>query len=192
MTIKPIRSVRLDPMTADEYPAWEAHAASGYAQSQVQAGHWAAETALEQAWQDTRRLLPLGLATPDQHVWVARDAESGAAVGTLWIAIRRQGGRTEAYIYDVEVDPEHQGGGYGRAIMEAGAAAARGLGAEVVALNVFGFNDRAYNLYKSLGYVVANRHMRLELQPQRPDRASTTVAAAVPAVEVRSTVGPIL
>ena len=28
--------------------------------------------------------------------------------------------------------------------------------------------------------------------PQRPDFASTTVAAAVPAVEVRSTVGPIL
>ncbi|NUR25719.1 MAG: GNAT family N-acetyltransferase [Catenulispora sp.] len=163
MTTKPIRTVRLDPMTEAEYPAWEALSTSGYAESQVRAGHWPAETALEQAWQDTRSLLPLGLATPDHHVWVARDVESGVAVGTLWIAIRMQGRRREAYIYNIKVDPGLQGGGYGRAIMEAGAAAAKELGAEVVGLNVFGFNDRAYNLYKSLGYQVANRHMRLEL-----------------------------
>lgn len=163
MTTKPIKTVRLDPMTEAEYPAWEAHSVSGYAQSQVKAGHWPAATALEQAWQDTRALLPQGLATPNHHVWVARDAESGTAVGTLWIAIRTQGGRREAYTYNIKVEPELQGGGYGRAIMKAGAAAAKALGAEVVGLNVFGFNDRAYSLYKSLGYRVANRHMRLEL-----------------------------
>lgn len=32
----------------------------------------------------------------------------------------------------------------------------------------------------------------MRLYPQRPDFASTTVAAAVPAVDVRNTVGPIL
>ena len=47
--------------------------------------------------------------------------------------------------------------------MEAAAAAARALGAETVALNVHGANDRAYQLYKSLGYGVTNLHMRLGL-----------------------------
>lgn len=163
MTTKPIRAVRLDPMTAQEYPAWEALATTGYAQSQVKAGHWPAETAEEQAWRVTRNLLPLGPETPDHHLWVARDAGTGAVVGWLWIEIRSGGGRTEAYVYTVDVDEAQQGAGYGRAIMEAAAGAARELGAEVVALNVFGFNERAYSLYKSLGYQVANRHMRLEL-----------------------------
>lgn len=163
MTTKPTRTVRLDPMTAGEYTAWEAHAVTGYAQAQVEAGHWPAETAEEQAWQNTRSLLPLGRATPDQHLWIARDTETDTEVGILWIAIRSHTGRVEAYVYDVEVHADQQGGGYGRAIMEAGAVASRALGAEVMALNVFGGNDRAYNLYKSLGYVVANRHMRLEL-----------------------------
>jgi ribosomal protein S18 acetylase RimI-like enzyme len=163
MTTKPIRAVRLDWMTAQEYPAWEALAASGYAQSQVKAGHWLTENAEERALQVTRGLLPLGPETPNHHLWVARDTETGAAVGWLWIEIRSGDGRIEAYVYTVDVDEAQQGVGYGRAVMEAGAAAARELGAEVVALNVFGFNDRAYNLYKSLGYQVANRHLRLEL-----------------------------
>ena len=150
-------------MTADEYQVWEARIVTGYAAAQVQAGHWPADTAEQQAWQNTRSLLPSGVATPDHHLWVARDAESGVAVGTLWVMIRTETGRTEAFIYNIEVDPAQQGSGYGRAIMEAGAVAAKVLGAEVMALNVFGDNDRAYNLYESLGYRVANRHMRLEL-----------------------------
>jgi ribosomal protein S18 acetylase RimI-like enzyme len=163
MTIKPTRNVRLDPMAADEYPAWEALTAAGYAESQVQVGHWDAEGAQQRALDDTRQLLPDGVATAGHHLWVVRDAETGQTVGWLWIATRPRGSQVEAYVYDVHVSPEHQGGGYGRAIMEAGAAAARRLGAVSVALNVHGGNDRAYNLYKSLGYEVTNRHMRLEL-----------------------------
>ncbi|NUP48032.1 MAG: GNAT family N-acetyltransferase [Catenulispora sp.] len=160
---KPVRAVRLDPLAASEFPAWKALSASGYADSQVRSGHWTAEVAAELAAQEFQALLPEGLETPGHHVWVARDAETVARVGTLWIMMRPRGGRQEAYINDVRVDADRQGGGYGRAIMEAGAEAAKKLGADVVALNVHGFNDRAYNLYKSLGYQVANRHMRLEL-----------------------------
>jgi ribosomal protein S18 acetylase RimI-like enzyme len=163
MTTKPTRNVRLDPMTPDEYQPWQAKVASVYALAQAGEGHWAAETAQQQAWDVMAGLLPAGPATPDHHLWVARDTGSEQRVGALWIEMRRAGIGAEAFIYDIHVEDDLQGGGYGRAIMVAGAAAARALGADTVALNVHGANDRAYQLYKSLGYGVTNRHMRMGL-----------------------------
>ncbi|MEY9930320.1 ribosomal protein S18 acetylase RimI-like enzyme [Catenulispora sp. GP43] len=163
MTTKPTRNVRLDPMTADEYPAWEAVMVSGFAAAQVREGHWAAATARQQALDVTRGLLPAGVESHANHLWTARDAQTEREIGALWIAMRELGPALEAFIYDIHVSPDAQGEGYGRAIMQAGAAAARALGAETVALNVHGANDRAYQLYKSLGYTVTNRHMRLGL-----------------------------
>lgn len=165
MTTKPARNVRLDPMTPDEYPPWRAMVAAEYALAQVGEGHWAIETAQRQGWDVVTDLLPAGPATPDHHLWVARDTASEQRVGALWVELRRAatGAGAEAFIYDIHVEEDLRGGGYGRAIMVAAAAAARALGAEAVALNVHGANDRAYRLYKSLGYGVTNRHMRLGL-----------------------------
>lgn len=163
MTTKPARRVRLDPMTPDEYQPWHAKVSSEYALAQVNEGHWAIETAQQQGWDVVEGLLPAGPATPGQHLWVARDADTEQRVGALWIAIRTAGIGVEAFIYDVHVEDDLQGGGYGRAIMEAAAAASRALGAQTVALNVHGNNDRAFQLYKSLGYGVTNLHMRLGL-----------------------------
>lgn len=163
MTTKPSRNVRLDPMTAEEFPAWEAVMVTGFAAAQVREGFWTAETARQQALDVTRGLLPSGVASYGNHLWIARDAQTEREIGALWIQMRTLGPGTEAFVYDVHVIPDAQGGGYGRAIMHAGAAAARALGADTVALNVHGTNDRAYALYKSLGYTVTNRHMRLGL-----------------------------
>jgi ribosomal protein S18 acetylase RimI-like enzyme len=162
-TTKPVRKVRLDPMTPVEYGPWRAKVAAGYAMAQVREGHWAVDTAQQQGWDVMEGLLPAGPETFGQHLWTARDSESGQHVGALWMAVRSPGLGTEAFIYDIHVEDDIQGGGYGRAIMEAAAAAARALGADNIALNVHGSNDRAYELYKSLGYGVTNRHMRLSL-----------------------------
>ena len=52
--------------------------------------------------------------------------------------------------------------GYGREILDAGALAARDLGAEVLGLNVFGHNDVARALYERAGYVTTERSYRIE------------------------------
>lgn len=163
MTTKPTPGVRLDPMTAEEFGPWRAKVAADYAMAQVGEGHWALETAQQQGWDVIEGLLPAGPQTYGQHLWTARDTRTEQKVGALWIALRTAGPVTEAFVYDVHVEEELQGGGYGRAIMEAATAAARALGAEYVALNVHGANERAYQLYKSLGYDVTNLHMRLGL-----------------------------
>jgi ribosomal protein S18 acetylase RimI-like enzyme len=163
MTTKPARSIRLDPMTAEEFPAWEEVTVAGYAAAQVDEGFWAAETAGQQARDVTRGLLPAGVASHGNHLWTARDAQTERKIGALWIQMRTLGPGIEAFVYDVHVSPDVRGQGYGRSIMQAGAAAARALGADTITLNVHGANDRAYRLYKSLGYTVTSRHMRLGL-----------------------------
>ena len=163
MTTKPKRVVRLDPMTEAEYAGWVTESIAGYADAQVEAGLWDRETAEQRSRDEFQQLLPHGLATAGHHLWTARDAETDAEAGILWIAVRPKGAEIEAYVYDVLVNPEVQGLGYGRAVMDAGAVAARELGAQTVALNVHGHNERAYSLYKSLGYVVTNRRMQLGL-----------------------------
>ncbi|WP_181799125.1 GNAT family N-acetyltransferase [Kitasatospora acidiphila] len=150
-------------MTEDEFSPWAEPQIARYAQAKTRAGAWNPEEALANSHENFDRMLPKGLATPGHHVWVARDEKTSERVGTLWIEMRSSAAHSEAYVCFVEVDEAQRGKGYGRAIMDAGATAARRLGVASMALNVFEDNTTAYNLYSSLGYRTANRTMRLEL-----------------------------
>lgn len=57
-------------------------------------------------------------------------------------------------INGLAVDPEHQGAGVGRALVEAAVERARVLGARKVSLRVLGHNDNARRLYERCGFVV--------------------------------------
>ncbi|MGW5124572.1 GNAT family N-acetyltransferase [Streptomyces sp. NPDC004069] len=159
---KPIQTVLLKPLTEDEFGSWAESLIAGYAESHVRAGTWSPEEALMKARESVDRLLPKGVATPGHHLWVAHDGKTGERVGTLWIEMCSRAASPGAFIYFVAVDEPQQAKGYGRAIMNAGAGAARRLGAASLALNVFGDNTTAYNLYSSLGYRTTSQTMRLE------------------------------
>ena len=62
----------------------------------------------------------------------------------------------KAYIYDIEVRDEQRRRGYGREMLDAGAAAASELGARTLGLNVFGHNDGA----RATGRTRGLRHHR--------------------------------
>jgi len=76
----------------------------------------------------------------------------GDPVGELWLAERDTEFRRVLWIYDVHVDDAHRGQGYGRAAMLFAEDEARRLGLSGVSLNVFGGNETARGLYRSLGY----------------------------------------
>ncbi len=160
---KLIPTVSLEPLSESEFDAWVEPINSGYAQSNLRAGNWSPEEALAKAREATTSLLPAGVATPGHHLWVARDGETGEPVGKLWLAVRTCATGLEAYVYFVGVGEPHQGKGYGRAVMNAGAEAARQLGAVSMALNVFSANTAATHLYDTLGYRTTHQTMRLEL-----------------------------
>jgi ribosomal protein S18 acetylase RimI-like enzyme len=111
--------------------------------------------AIEASRRSSEELLPLGLESPGQHLWTAYDDDVPVAV--LWISV--DGGR--GYIYDIEVVPDQRRRGYGREVLDAGARAARDLGAAELGLNVFGHNAGALALYEQAGYVTTEQTFRL-------------------------------
>jgi ribosomal protein S18 acetylase RimI-like enzyme len=66
-------------------------------------------------------------------------------------------------VWDVAIEPEFRGRGFGRAAMELADRLARANGARTIGLNVFGRNTVARNLYASLGYEESAVVMRKDL-----------------------------
>jgi ribosomal protein S18 acetylase RimI-like enzyme len=150
--------VTLRPMTTDEFGVYRAHLVTAYADDIFELGGFAdLAAALVASEQATATLLPEGVDTSGQHLWLAHDGDT--AVGVLWIAVDGP----KAFIYDIEVHADQRRRGYGREIIDAGALAARDLGAERLGLNVFGHNDVARALYERAGYVTTERSYRITL-----------------------------
>jgi GNAT superfamily N-acetyltransferase len=142
-------SVELRPMSEDEYVVWRAQVPLDYAQDMVDAG-MDPDAAREKAERDFPALLPDGLTTEGQDLYTV--ANDGEKVGILWVCERDVEGGRVLFIYDVRLDESQRGKGYGRAAMELAEAEAKRRGLARVALNVFGGNEVARNLYRSLGY----------------------------------------
>jgi ribosomal protein S18 acetylase RimI-like enzyme len=143
-------TVRLRPITAEEFPAFVAASKAGYAHDIEVHGGQTRQAAQEKADADFPAVLPQGMETPGHSIFIVE--ADGAAVGRLWLAERPLGGRRVLFVYDVSIEPDHQGRGYGRATMTLAEEKARARGIGRIELNVFGGNDVARNLYRSLGY----------------------------------------
>ncbi len=134
-----------------------------YAAEHQKAGNWSSEEAVERARRSFEELLPEGVATKNQSVNFITDDASGEAVGYLWFAVETKGNRTTAFVYDLLVYEEFRRRGYGRAAMEAMEMELRRRKVARVSLHVFGSNSRAIELYRDLGFEVADLIMAKEL-----------------------------
>jgi ribosomal protein S18 acetylase RimI-like enzyme len=147
-------------MTQPEFDEWQDALARRFADSKVAAGTWTAAEALDKARQANAALLPEGLATEDNLI-LKGIRPDGTPVGRLWITLKHpQGVAGCAFLYDIEVEPEFRGGGYGRALLAAAEDAVREHGGTALELNVFGDNPVAISLYATSGYAVVTQQMR--------------------------------
>lgn len=87
----------------------------------------------------------------------------GETVGTLWLSESSPQNSGEWFVYDVVVDEAHRGKGLGRLTMLAAEDFVADHGGTRIALNVFGPNQVARNLYESLDYQVRSVGMFKEL-----------------------------
>jgi GNAT superfamily N-acetyltransferase len=143
-------NVGLRRLRDDELPAFRESSERGYIESIEKAGGMPREFAVEKARRDFEALWPGGKPLPDQLIYAVE--ADGERVGYLWLAERENQGRKVIWIYDVEIDEAHRGRGLGRQAMFLVEQEARVLGLGRVELNVFGGNEVARNLYRSLGY----------------------------------------
>lgn len=165
----------LVPMRPEVYAEVIAASVEAYARDNVAAGRWPADGALERARGEIQGLLPQGLATPDNHLLEIRAGADGPAVGHLWFALETRHGRRTAFVFDVEIRPEHRRQGHARRAFLALESLAGELGVLGIGLHVFGFNKPAQALYGALGYTVTGINMNKML--------GGPAASAVPAVQ---------
>lgn len=152
--------LQLRSMTAAEFETYRAKLVPEYAAEHVRAGDWTADQAETLAAREVNALLPAGPDSSGMLLLVA-STPGGEAVGVLWVALDRRPG--EAWIYDIEVNQEYRGKGYGRALLQAAEQEAAQHGSKAIGLNVFGTNTVARQLYESAGYQITAMNMRKEL-----------------------------
>jgi ribosomal protein S18 acetylase RimI-like enzyme len=91
------------------------------------------------------------VASPANTVFVARD-DRGALVGSLTLTIFMTPGGTIGWIEDVVVDEAARGRGIGEALVQAGVARARALGARQIDLHSGNHRQAAIRLYQRVGF----------------------------------------
>jgi GNAT superfamily N-acetyltransferase len=149
--------IDLRPLHDDEYDAWDAAHRAEYERGLVEFAGMAPEAARAKVEHDIPAVLPDGLAT--QNTWIWAVESDGRRIGSVFLGVRGAG----AWLYDITIDADERGKGYGRAAMVALEDEVRRLGHESVTLNVWGGNEVARGLYRSLGYVEESVHMRKAL-----------------------------
>ena len=96
-------------------------------------------------------------ATASTWIWAVED--DGRVVGTIFLGVRDGG----AWLYDITIAEDARRKGYGRAAMTALEDEVRALGHDKIGLNVWGGNDVARGLYRSLGWAEASVQIRRKL-----------------------------
>jgi ribosomal protein S18 acetylase RimI-like enzyme len=153
-------------MRPDEYPAFIESSRAGYAHDMEVHGGMPPQAARRKSDEDHAAILPDGLATAGHGIFVVEAA--GERVGHLWVAERGLPERKALYIYAIEIDEAQRGRGFGRAAMLLAEDEARARGIGRVELNVFGGNDVARGLYRSLGYAETSVQMGKDLPGMAP------------------------
>jgi GNAT superfamily N-acetyltransferase len=121
----PAREVRLRPMTDDEFVDYLDWVVDDYAAELERNGKAVGDAAADASRSSFASLLPSGVSTPEQELLIAEDPEEGARVGVLWFGPSTDD-PTVAWIYDVTIDPDRRGQGWGRAALRAFEGEARG------------------------------------------------------------------
>ena len=150
-------AVTFRPLREDEFATWSEEHARGYVEGMIAFADLSREDAEAKATRDVAGVFPAGLATEGIRLWVVED--EGRPVGTVFLGVRDGG----AWLYDITIDESERGRGYGRAAMLELEDEVRRLGFRELSLNVWGGNEVARGLYRSLGFAEVSVGMKKRL-----------------------------
>ena len=150
--------IRLRAIRDEELTAFFDAMHTFYAADLERNGGLTAAEAEAKARRDHAAVFPEGRPLDGHHLF-AIENEHGAAIGRLWYADRE----ADVFLYAIELDESARGQGYGREAMQTFEELARERGKASIWLNVFGGNDVARSLYRSLGYAESSVHMSKRL-----------------------------
>ena len=147
----------LTKMHQDNFDDYMATAITTYASEKEANGSWPKADALSNAETAYQQLLPDGLLTADNYLYMIQ--EKSENLGYIWFAKDNQNQGT-AFIYDFEIYPAFQNRGFGTKALSLVESEAKQLGFSALSLHVFGSNAPAIHLYKKVGFGVTDISMR--------------------------------
>jgi ribosomal protein S18 acetylase RimI-like enzyme len=143
--------IRLEVKTPADLKSWMVGMWDGYYQDLLDAGSTPVD-AQRNVTRNKEMLFNDDEPAEGQYVFNVLDDET--VIGVLWIADKLDPVAKDWYIYDIVVDEEFRGKGYGRLTMLAAEEYVTRHGGQRLGLNVFGPNTVARNLYESMDYKV--------------------------------------
>jgi GNAT superfamily N-acetyltransferase len=152
--------VKLEIKTDVELSGWLPDMFEHYIAERIKAGE-EPETATQLSLVQRNELFPNDVPAADQ--FIMNVIGDDGVVGTIWLGRPLNGSRETWFVFDVEIDKEFRGKGFGRAAMEAAEDWTRERNGTRLGLNVFGPNLTARSLYDSLGYEVMSTSMFKDL-----------------------------
>ncbi|SFD40565.1 Protein N-acetyltransferase, RimJ/RimL family [Lentibacillus persicus] len=150
-------TITFQPMDEEQFNAYYATKLHAYAREHVKAGNWDKGEALEKAEKQFKLLLPEGVETEDHHLFIIKNDDE--SIGTIWLYVKQTGQDKQAFIYDVELDENQRGKGYGTRTMAALEEYAKSQSISRIGLHVFAHNERALKLYQKMGYETKSYQM---------------------------------
>ncbi len=153
--------VILEPMSEFNFQQFLDSSIDSYAEEKAKAGNWKVSEAYEKSKEEFNRLLPDGQHTKDHLLYSIIDKTTHDKVGSLWVYVQTE--VREAFIYEITVQEELQGKGFGTSAIEELEKILLGKGIQKLALHVFGHNKKAIRLYERLGFETTNLNMKKTL-----------------------------
>jgi ribosomal protein S18 acetylase RimI-like enzyme len=151
-------------MSQEGYELWRQTSIAGYAEENIVSGRWTGREAHAKSEQEFNKLLPYGLATPDNYLYSLVEDQRSEPVGMIWFAlVREDGGREQAFIYDFQILEAYRRRGYGTQALLRLEDRVMAMGMKAISLHVFAHNRAARNLYGKVGYRETNIIMSKEL-----------------------------
>jgi len=154
-----VATITFEPFPSAQLAAWLKTMLVRYIDERVLAGE-SVDEAQQNANASKERLYPNGSPAPGHQI--GRLRSQGQAVGALWIGPTAND-PDQWWVWEIVIDEEFRGRGFGRQAMLLAEEIARTNGASTIGLNVFGHNKTARSLYLSLGFVESSVQMRKAL-----------------------------
>lgn len=151
--------IRLESLLQEDFEPFLEREIRGYAEDHMRNGSWPAEGALERSRKEFEFYLPDGTRSQHQYLWSLVD-DAGNKIGVLWVQVKDG----KAFIFDFVIDEEFRGKGFGKQTLSALDEKLKSLGAQSVALHVFGDNISAQELYKKMGFSIVGMNMKKVLK----------------------------
>lgn len=151
--------VNFEQLSEQDFNTYLERLISEYAEDKVKSGNWPPSDALQRSRQAFRDLLPDGVHTSGHSLFAVVDANSGEKVGLVWFGRVEQALEPFAFIYEIFINEDMRGRGYGTQTMRLLEEKVAEMGLNRISLHVFGHNQGAFRLYQKLGYEITNISM---------------------------------